>query len=182
MNLSKSIDFLLENAGPVIQYRLKKEILQTITNTNLRKSRRQPSGKSAALSRFSRCVVDDDFPDSYKAEEEDLLAQIYQLPYFKLVESYAKPNGFIGEGIHGFTNWRGVRFHETPFQDGESAAKLLVYYGIPKNHPLVTALISAYRSDDVLHEEYSKRPPAEYRGFMSRAVGLRQGGGLDTLL
>ncbi len=27
MNLQKSIDFLLENAGPVIQYRLKKEIL-----------------------------------------------------------------------------------------------------------------------------------------------------------
>ena len=30
-------------------------------NTNLRKSRQQPSGKSAALSCFSRCVVDDDF-------------------------------------------------------------------------------------------------------------------------
>ena len=35
-------------------------------NTNLRKSRRQPSGKSAAVSRFSRCVVDDDFRESYK--------------------------------------------------------------------------------------------------------------------
>jgi len=31
MQLSKSIDFLLENAGPVIQYRLRKEILQNIT-------------------------------------------------------------------------------------------------------------------------------------------------------
>jgi hypothetical protein len=148
MNLAKSIDFLLENAGPVIQYRLKKEILQTITKT----------------------------------EEENLLAQIYQLPYFKLVESYAKPNGFIGEGIHGYTNWRGRKFHETPFQDGESAAKLLVYYAVPKNHPLVTGLISAYRNDAVLYEEYSKRPPAEFRGFQSRNVGLRQGGGLNTLL
>jgi len=147
-NLSKSIDFLLENAGPVIQYRLRKEILRSIT----------------------------------KAEEEDLLAQIYQLPYFKLVESYAKPNGFIGEGIHGFTNWRGVKFHETPFQDGESAAKLLVYYAIPKDHPLVARLVAAYRNDAVLYDEYSKRPPAEFREFQSRGAGLRQGGGLDTLL
>ena len=146
--LDKSIDFLLENAGVVIQYRLRKEILQNIT----------------------------------VAEEEKLLEQIYQLPYFKLVQSYAKPNGFIGEGIHGYTNWRGVKFHETPFQDGESAAKLLVYYAIPKNHPLVSGLISAYRSDDVLHDEYSKRPPTEFRGFLSRNVGLRQGSGLNTLL
>jgi len=35
------------------------------SDTNLRKSRRQPSGKSAALSRFSRCVVDNDFRESY---------------------------------------------------------------------------------------------------------------------
>ncbi|MHB1153291.1 MAG: hypothetical protein ACYC00_13370, partial [Eubacteriales bacterium] len=33
MNLSKSIDFLLENAGPVIQYRLHKEILHDLTKT-----------------------------------------------------------------------------------------------------------------------------------------------------
>jgi len=38
------------------------------TNTNLRKSRRQPSGKSAALSRFSRCVIDDDFRESYNVD------------------------------------------------------------------------------------------------------------------
>ncbi|MCL2426663.1 MAG: hypothetical protein FWD05_10050 [Oscillospiraceae bacterium] len=148
MNLSKSIDFLLENAGPIIQYRLRKEILQSIS----------------------------------KIEEDDLLQQIYKTPYFKLVESYAKPNGFIGEGIHGYSNWRGTKFHETPFQDGESAAKLLVYYAIPKNHPLITRLISAYRNNDVLYEEYSKRPPPEFQNFKSRDVGLRQGGGLNTLL
>ncbi|MCL2189850.1 MAG: hypothetical protein FWC16_12360 [Defluviitaleaceae bacterium] len=148
MNLSKSIDFLLENAGAVIQYRLRKEILGGIT----------------------------------PAEEEKWLAQIYALPNFKLVESYAKPNGFIGEGIHGFTNWRGVKFHQTPLQDGESAAKLLVYYGIPKAHPLITGLVSAYRNDDVLQEEYRNRPPTEYKGFLHRNLGLRQGGGLNTLL
>ena len=148
MDLSKSIDFLLENAGPVIQYRLRKEVLHNIT----------------------------------KVEEENLLEQIYQTPYFKLVESYAKPNGFIGEGIHGYTNWRGIKFHETPFQDGESAAKLLVYYAIPKDHPLVTNLISVYRDDNILYKEYSKRPPPEFRIFQSRNFGLQQGGGLNTLL
>ena len=30
MNLTKSIDFLLENAGPVIRYRLRKEILHDL--------------------------------------------------------------------------------------------------------------------------------------------------------
>lgn len=29
--MNKSIDFLLENAGPVIQYRLRKEILKDLT-------------------------------------------------------------------------------------------------------------------------------------------------------
>ena len=32
MNLSKSIDFLLENAGAVIQYRLHKEILKDLSS------------------------------------------------------------------------------------------------------------------------------------------------------
>ena len=36
MNLSKSIDFLLENTGPVIQYRLWKEILHSITKCELK--------------------------------------------------------------------------------------------------------------------------------------------------
>lgn len=33
MNLTKSIDFLLENAGPVIRYRLRKEILHDLDKT-----------------------------------------------------------------------------------------------------------------------------------------------------
>ena len=147
MNQSKSIGFLLENAGPVIQYRLRKEILNNIT----------------------------------PAEEENILEQIYQTPYFKLVKSYAKPNGFIGVGMHGYTNWRGVKLHETPFQDGESAAKLLAYYAIPKEHPLITGFISAMRNDDVLKEEFSYCSPIK-RYFEARNIGLRQGGGLNTIL
>ena len=34
MNLSNSIDFLFENAGPIIQYRLRKEILHNLTQTD----------------------------------------------------------------------------------------------------------------------------------------------------
>lgn len=88
MNLSKSIDFLLENAGAVIQYRLRKEILNNLSKT----------------------------------EEENLLEQIYQTPHFKLVQSYVKPNGYIGSGAHSWREWRGVQLHETLLQDGETAA------------------------------------------------------------
>ena len=71
---AKSIDFLLENAGPVIQYRLRKEAR--------------------------------------------LLEQIYQLPPFVLLQSYVKPDGYIGSGMHSWDNWRGQVLHETPLQDG----------------------------------------------------------------
>lgn len=83
--LSKSIDFLLEYAGPVIKYRLKKEILKDITKT----------------------------------EEENLLEQIYEMPYFKLLQTYVKPDGFIGNGMHSWDNWKGqkscsmLRFYTT---------------------------------------------------------------------
>jgi len=66
MNLDKSIDFLMDKAGAVIQYRLRKEILCDLT----------------------------------PAEEEEYLARIYEMPFFKLVQSYAKPNGYIGSGMN----------------------------------------------------------------------------------
>jgi hypothetical protein len=147
MELNKSIDFLLENAGAVIQYRLRKEILKNIT----------PS------------------------EEEYYLGQIYQTPYFKLVESYAKSNGFIGVGMHGHTNWRGVKLHETPLQDGESAARLLSHYAIPKSHPLVSGFISAMRDDDVMREEFSYNNSAKQM-FEHRFIGLCNGGGLMAIV
>jgi len=145
--LDKSIDFLLENAGIVIQYRLRKEILQNIT----------------------------------AAEEEKLLTEIYQLPYFKLVESYARPNGFIGNGLHGHSNWRGETLHETPLQDCEASARLLTYYAVPKNHPLLVNLSAALRDEDVLHGEFLHKK-SERERFDSRYVGLCNGSGLMVIV
>ena len=82
--------------------------------------------------------------------------------------------------MYGHTNWRGVRLHETPLQDGESAAKLLAYYGIPKNHPLVTEFVSAMRDESVLRQEFSLNSSAEAQ-FSTRYSGLRQGAGLYTI-
>jgi hypothetical protein len=146
MNLSKPIDFLLENAGAVIQYRLHKEILHDLTPT----------------------------------EEENLLEKIYQTPYFQLVQSYAKPNGYIGRGAHGWDNWRGVKLHETPLQDGETATRLLSYYAIPKTHPLVANFVAAMRDEETLRQEFSYIPP-EIPRFENRFEGLNSGNSLMAL-
>lgn len=140
MKLSKSIDFLLENAGPVIQYRLRKEIL-----CNLKKT-----------------------------EEENLLEQIYQTPYFKLLQRYIKLNGYIGSGAHSWDNWRGVILHETPLQDGEAAARLLSYFAIPKTHPIVVNFIAAMRDKDTLRNEFSYIPP-EVERYENRYRGINSG-------
>lgn len=147
MNFSKSIDFLLENAGVVIQYRLRKEILHNLT----------------------------------AAEEENLLDQIYQAPYFKLVQSYAKPSGYIGSGMHGWDNWRGVKLHETPLQDGEVAARLLSYYAVPKAHPLVKNFVAAMRDENILRDEFSYIPP-EINRYETRFAALNSGFCLMTLI
>jgi len=112
--LTKSIDFLLENAGPVIQYRLKKEILHMLTKT----------------------------------EEENLLCQIYQTPNFKLVESYIKPNGYIGSGAHSWGKWRGVIYQPTYLADGEACTRLLSNYSVPKTHPMIINFINAMRDEE----------------------------------
>jgi hypothetical protein len=44
------------------------------------------------------------------------LEQIYQTPHFKLLQSYIKPNGYIGIGAHSWDNWQGMKLHETPFR------------------------------------------------------------------
>lgn len=147
MNLTKSIDFLLENAGPVIKYRLRNEILCDLNTT----------------------------------EEEYLLEQIYQTPYFKLLQSYVKPNGYIGSGMHSWDNWRGVKLHETPLQDGESAARLLAYYGVPKTHPLIANFIAALRDEDILRKEFSYISP-EIPRFEHRFDGLNNGNCLMALI
>ena len=147
MNLSKSIDFLLENAGPVIQYRLRKEILKNLKQT----------------------------------EEADMFERIYQTPNFKLVQSYAKPSGYIGSGMHSWDNWRGAILHETPLQDGETAARLLSYYAIPANHRLTQNFVEAMRDEEVLRVEFSYIPP-EINRFETRFVGLNSGFCLMTLM
>lgn len=145
--LSKSIDFLLENAGPVIQYRLRKEILHDLS----------------------------------RSEEEQLLKQIYQLPYFELVRSYVKENGYIGSGMHSWHNWRGEVLHETPLQDGENAARLLSYYRIPKEHPIVANFVVAMRDEEILRKEFSYIPP-EIPRFENRFVGLNNGNSLMAMM
>lgn len=140
MNLSKLIDFLLENAGPVIQYRLRKEIL---------------------------CNLD-------KIEEENLLEQIYQTPYFKLLQSYIKADGYIGSGAHSLDNWRGEVLHETPLQDGEAAARLLSNYAIPKTHPIIANFVAAMRDEETLRKEFSYIPPELHR-YENRFRGITSG-------
>jgi len=147
VNLSKSIDFLLENAGPVIRYRLRKEILKNLT----------------------------------QKEEENLLEQIFQTPNFKLVQSYVKPNGYIGSGMHSWSNWRGKVLHKTPLQDGEAAARLLAYYAIPKNHPIIENFIKAMRDNETLKHEFSYIPPEILR-YENRFVGLNNGNCLMALI
>jgi hypothetical protein len=147
MDLSQSICFLLENAGPVIQYRLRKGVLKNLSLT----------------------------------DEVNLFEKIYQTPHFKLLQSYIKPNGYIGSGMHSWSNWRGVRLHETPLQDGEAAARLLSYYAIPKTHPIVVNFVSAMRDENVLRKEFSYIPP-EISRFEHRFSGLNNGNSLMALV
>jgi len=147
MDLSKSIDFLLENAGPVIRYRLRKEILN----------------------------------DTAKAEEEALLEQIYRMPHFRLLQTYVKPDGYIGSGAHSWDNWRGAILHETPLQDGEAAARLLCYYAVPKTHPIVANFVAAMRDEDTLRGEFSYIPP-EVERYKNRFRGISSGFGLMLLI
>ncbi len=145
--LNKSIDFLLENAGPVIQYRLRKDILHNL---------------------------------SYD-EERNLLEQIYMLPHYQLVKSYVKPNGYIGSGMHSWSNWRGKILHETPLQDGENAARLLSCYCVPKEQPIVADFVAAMRNEEILRKEFSYIPP-EIPRYENRFVGLNNGNCLSALL
>lgn len=147
MDLSKSMDFLLSNAGPVIQYRLRKEILRNIT----------------------------------PAEEENLLEQICQTPNFKLVQSYVKPNGYIGSGAHSWGNWHGVNYQSTMLADGEVSARLLSNYAIPKTHPLIVNFVHAMRDEDILRHVFSYIPP-EIMRFDTRFSGLKSGGSLMVLI
>jgi hypothetical protein len=138
----KSIDFLLNNAGPVIRYRLQKEILNNLSETN----------------------------------ETKLLNEIYKTSHFQLLTSYIKSNGYIGIGMHS-----GDKIKETPLQDGEAAARLLSYYSIPKNNPIIVNFINALRNDEILQKEFSYYN-SETARFNDRFLGIRNGGGLIVLI
>jgi hypothetical protein len=142
MNLSRSIDYLLDRAGPVIQYRLQKEILGSLS----------------------------------PAAEEMLLEQVYLTPHFQLLLGYVKPNGYIGIGMHSWD-----KFKETPLQDGEAAARLLSYYAVPKEHPVVAGYIDALRDDATMEEEFSYYRPEAVR-YENRWLGLNNGAGLMVLV
>ena len=115
----KSIEFLLNHSGPVIQYRLRKEIIGNIS----------------------------------AQEEKQLLDEIYELPHMQLIQKYVKSNGYIGSGMHSWNNWRGTVLHETPLQDGETAARLLCYYAIPKEHPIVENFVKAMRDEKIMKSD-----------------------------
>lgn len=114
--------------------------------------------------------------DLSKAEEETLLDKVMQTPNYRLLESYVKPNGYIGIGMH---SWE--KFKETELQDGESAARLLSNYAIPKDSAIVKNFINALRDDRVLEEEFSYYNP-EIARFQNRFLGLNNGGGLMVVL
>lgn len=141
MDLSKSIDFLLENAGAVIKYRLHKEILKDISKT----------------------------------EEENLLEKVMQTPNYKSVESYVKPNGYIGIGMHTGNN------KESRLKDGEAAARLLSSYAIPKDTSIIKNYINALRNDEILKEEFSYSSSAT-RFYNDRLLGINSGFSLMTLI
>lgn len=144
---ARSIDFLLEKAGPVIQYRLRKEILKDLSEN----------------------------------EEDKLLGQIYSLPLFQLLTTYAKPNGYIGNGMHSWDNWRGTVLHETPLQDGECAARLLSYYRIPKAHPLVQgSCLHCGMKERCARSSPISRP--EISRYENRFEGLNNGNSLMALV
>lgn len=142
MNLSKSIDYLLENGRDVIKYRLHKEILKDLSQT----------------------------------EEETLLEKVMQTPNYQLLERYVKPNGYIGIGMH---SWE--KFKETELQDGESAARLLSNYAIPKDSAIVKNFICALRDDQLLEHEFTYHNP-EIARFQNRYLGLNNGGGLMVVV
>lgn len=114
--------------------------------------------------------------DVIKSEEENLLEKVKQTPYYKFVESYVKPNGYIGIGMHSAD-----RFMETLLQDGEAAARLLSYYAIPKTEPIIANYIAAMRNEEILRQEFTFYPPA-FEQFETRFNGLKNGTSLMVLV
>lgn len=99
----------------------------------------------------------------------------------QLIQKYVKSNGYIGSGMHSWDNWRGTVLHETPLQDGETAARLLCYYAVPKEHPIVENFVKAMRDEKTMKKEFSYIPP-EIERYNNRWLGIRNGNCLGALL
>lgn len=117
----------------------------------------------------------------YIFKEKRFLNEIYELPYFQLAQKYVKPNGYIGSGMHSWDNWRGTVLHESPLQDGETAARLLCYYAIPKKHPIVADFVKAMRDEKIIKQEFSYIPP-EVKRYDNRFIGIHNGNCLGALM
>ena len=111
-----------------------------------------------------------------KKEEERLFKKVIKSPRFILVEKYQKENGYIGISMHGMDNQK-----ETPLQDGETGARLLCDYGIPKNSMIIKNYVKALTNDEILKQEFSLNKPEIVR-FNERFMGNGCGWGLQLLI
>ncbi|MDR2546384.1 MAG: hypothetical protein LBC96_02590 [Lachnospiraceae bacterium] len=111
-----------------------------------------------------------------KSEEERFLEKILETPRFILVNEYQKENGYIGISMHGMDSLK-----QTPLQDGETAARLLCNYSIPKESRIVRRFIEALTNEQILEKEFSTNKPETVR-FKERFVGNGCGWGLQLLI
>ncbi|MCL2722458.1 MAG: hypothetical protein FWD47_14100 [Treponema sp.] len=111
-----------------------------------------------------------------KKEEEQLLKKVLNTPLFILVNNYQKENGYIGISMHGMD-----KLKQTPLQDGETAARLLCDYSIPKDSKIVKRFIKALTDEKILENEFSINNPEIVR-FKERFIGNGCGWGLQLLI
>jgi len=109
-------------------------------------------------------------------EEEQLLKRVVKTPHFIQVKNYQKENGYIGISMHGMD-----KLKRTPLQDGETAARLLCDYGIPKDSKIIKQFIKALTDDKVMEQEFSINNPEIVR-FKERFIGNECGWGLQLLI
>lgn len=109
-------------------------------------------------------------------DEEKLLEKVMQTPDYKLLMTHVKPNGYIGIGMHS-----GDRFKSSHLDDGETAARLLCNYAIPKDTPVVKNFVKALRNDEVLEKEFSYYNPEKVR-LANRSIGVNSGSSLDVTI
>ena len=114
--------------------------------------------------------------DQNACEEQALLERVMQTPDYQLLLTHVKPNGYIGRGMH---SWE--KFKTSHLDDGESAARLLHNYAIPRDTPIVRNFVRAMRDDAVLAEEFSYYHPETVR-LEQRGLGINSGSTLDVTL